>query len=379
MTESEKICNEIGEKFFCKDYVYQGLKYRDAKNNKLELCDGLFEYGNNYIVLQIKERAKEVKGRSEESWLYDVVYGKAVSQVVKTIDGIKNNKIVVKDLYQQPVELDKNYRVYPIIIFDNEKIEDYKKVVEVDKIRINIFNIEDYQVMLKILVHPFDITYYLNERSKLFTDSFPSYIIGEGEEVSMISKINTERDVVSFFIHYIYKGDLEKQNAALKLLNIIENFRKTQKNINLDYKKILKIFQMVDPYCAIGFIERFEYALQKSIENKFDITKNIGLILDDRTICITFCASGHAPFNKKYYEVICDAKQLQHKTDVVVVIAFIYDESQADKIQIDWIYYDKVLDDDEKVQQVFEMMGMYNGGITRERFEKFCGGILSSK
>lgn len=373
MTESEKICNEIGAKFFCKDYVYQGLKYRDAKNNKIELCDGLFEYGTNYVALQIKERAKETQGKTEDAWLQDVVYKKAVSQIIKTIDGIKNNKITVKDLYQQPVELHNDYQIWPIIVFDNDKIKEYKKVIEVNDIKINILKLEDYHVMMKILIHPYDIIYYLQERARLFTDSFPSFMFGESADVSIIAKIQTERDFSSFFINYIYDGNIEKQNASLSLMKIINDFRKTQEQINPDYKKLLKIFQMVEPKCAVGFIERFEYAMNKSIENKFDITKNLLLLLDDKKIGITFCSVGHTPFNKEYYQVICDAKQLQHKTDLVIIISFVYDNS--DKIHIDWIYYDKHLDDDDNVRKVFDSLGMYDGRITRELFEKLCDGI----
>ena len=53
-----RICNEIGSKFFCKDFVYENLKYYNDKNNKIELCDGLFEYCGTYVALQIKERDK---------------------------------------------------------------------------------------------------------------------------------------------------------------------------------------------------------------------------------------------------------------------------------------------------------------------------------
>lgn len=56
MTESERICNKIGEKFFSKDYVYENLKYINDANNKVELCDALFESSNMYLAIQIKER-----------------------------------------------------------------------------------------------------------------------------------------------------------------------------------------------------------------------------------------------------------------------------------------------------------------------------------
>ena len=54
MTKSEQICNDIGAKFFCKDFVYENLKYFNSSNYKVELCDGLFEYANSYVALQIK-------------------------------------------------------------------------------------------------------------------------------------------------------------------------------------------------------------------------------------------------------------------------------------------------------------------------------------
>lgn len=75
MTISEKICNEIGGKFFSKDFVYENLKYYNKQNNKVELCDALFEYASTYVPIQIKERSKSKGGKTEEAWLYEVVYG----------------------------------------------------------------------------------------------------------------------------------------------------------------------------------------------------------------------------------------------------------------------------------------------------------------
>lgn len=87
MTQSERICNEIGSRFLCKDFVYENLKYYNDKNNKIELCDGLFKYCGTYIALQIKERDKSKTTKTNEEWLNEVVYGDAVSQIIKTING----------------------------------------------------------------------------------------------------------------------------------------------------------------------------------------------------------------------------------------------------------------------------------------------------
>ena len=89
MTNSERICNEVGQRFFCKDFVYSNLTYFNSDNNKVELCDGLFEYACTYLILQIKERNKNKRTKSDENWLKDKVYGKAVQQIRATIDVIR--------------------------------------------------------------------------------------------------------------------------------------------------------------------------------------------------------------------------------------------------------------------------------------------------
>lgn len=377
MTESERICNEIGVKFFCKDFVYQNLKYKDDKNNRIELCDGLFEYCENYIALQIKERAKESHGKKEEDWLKEIVYGKAVEQILKTINAIRERKITVKDMYQQNVDINQKYFIYPLIIFDNSKINEYKKIIDFEGIKINVFKLEDYQEMMRVLAHPYDIIYYLQERTRLLEDMNPQLVIGEYEKGSIMAKIETEKDFAMFFLNYIYEGDVKNQIAPLRLLNIIDKFRKTQIKVNADYKKLLYIFQMIEPKAALGFMERFDYAIKKANENKFDITKSMLLIKDEKRIGIIFCSIGKPPFNKAYYEVICDAKQLQHNFDIVILICFFANSNEI--VLIDWIYYDKPLDFDEKAKEVFEKIGMYNGTVDRQIFEQLCAGVDTFK
>lgn len=101
MTRSEQICNEIGSKFFCKDFVYKNLKYYNDSNNRVELCDALFEYGGMYLALQIKERATIKGNKSTKDWLREVVYGQAVEQIKITIDAINDKHIQVNDVDKQ--------------------------------------------------------------------------------------------------------------------------------------------------------------------------------------------------------------------------------------------------------------------------------------
>lgn len=374
MTESEKLCNEIGAKFFCKDYVYQGLKYRDEKNNKLELCDGLFEYSEMYMALQIKERSKETNGKTEESWLSDVVYGVAVNQILNTIKGIKNIEIEVRDLFQQRVLLHKDYSIYPVIVFKNNKIKEYEKVINVDGVKINIFSMNDYEKMMNAILHPFDIFYYLTQRANYITTSLPSIVISDINNIQAIANIGGEEDFANIIMYTKYKGDFSFKENALRILSIIENFRKKQSKVNPEYKNILNILQKIEPNCATGFMERFYYARIKAIEDKFDITKAIQLLIDDKKTDIVFCSIGKVPFkNPKNYEIICDAKQLQHKSDNMVLISFIGIDS--DKFLIDWIYYEKQYEEDKEAYMCYDKLGLYDGRITRELFDEMCSNI----
>ena len=130
MTRSEQICNEIGSKFFCKDFVYENLKYYNNSNNRVELCDALFEHGGMYLALQIKERASIKGTKSTEDWLREVVYGQAVEQIKTTINAIKDKHIQVNDLYHQKVDINNKNLIFPLIVFDNSEVTAYKRSVE---------------------------------------------------------------------------------------------------------------------------------------------------------------------------------------------------------------------------------------------------------
>ena len=200
MTNSERICNEIGSKFFCKDFVYEDLKYFNETNNKVELCDALFEHGGMYLVLQIKERSQNKGKRSTEDWLDEVVYKQAVEQLITTIDAIKNKHIQVHDLYHQKVDIHNNNLIFPLIVFDNSDVISYKRSVNCNGTIIHVLSMADYQSMMEVLVLPYDIFYYLQERSQWITDSggLPHIVVGENENISIIANIKTEKDFANF-------------------------------------------------------------------------------------------------------------------------------------------------------------------------------------
>ena len=59
--------------------------------------------------------------------------------------------------------------------------------------------------MMETLVHPYDIIYYLQERTAWLNQmqGLPNIVFGESGNVSIISRIETEEDFASFFEKYI--------------------------------------------------------------------------------------------------------------------------------------------------------------------------------
>ena len=351
MTNSEKICNEIGVKFFCKDYVYEDLRYFNDANYKVELCDGLFEYADFYVALQIKERSKEKTSRSNEDWLNDKVYTDASEQIDETYKAIKTNNIMVHDLYHQPVKINKSYDIIPIVIFDNPEIKEYKKVIisKENNLKINVFSIEDYSRIIS----------YLDARIKLLgeSDSYPSIIMGDNRNSSIIAKIETEEDVCSFYTSYIYDGDVYKKKDGIIILKIIEDYRKRQIKKDENYKVILKILQNIKPQQACYFVERFEYALHKALARTYDHSKSLMLVKEEKKIAIVFLSVGEEDFaNFKVYEMICLAKQQQYKVDEILLISFLKENER--NCRIDWTYFEKPYELDEELLNGFMEQGL---------------------
>lgn len=378
MNKSEQICNEIGAKFFCKDFVYENLKYYNDSNKRVELCDALFEYASIYVPLQIKERSKDKGKKSEESWLDEIVYGDAIDQIKATVSAIRKNNISVNDLYHQPVKLNKNNLIFPMIVFDNSSVKDYKRVIVEGDLKINIFKIEDYEAMMDSIMHPYDIIYYLQERVSWINEhNLPNLIIGDGINSTMIATIDTEKDFSQFFRQYIYEGHSDKQREALRHLALIATFRERQVKKNPDYKQILKILQLIEPKIADEFMARFDYAWRCACEDKFDFTKAMQVILDGKSTSIVFFAVGRKELlTKNYYQVLCDAKQLQHKADAVLIISFIGDTNNC--CRNDWVYFEKKYVPDKDALKFYETIGMFNGLMDYASYQQLCKNLLGN-
>ena len=196
MTLSEKICQDINRKFYFDDFVLTNLYY--VKDGiKMEICDGLIEFEDRYIIIQIKERNSQ-ENTNNQKWLDRKVYKKATSQIKDTIDIINQiDNLIVQDLYGQQVEIDKTKSILPIIVFKNEEILDYQRVYysSTKNININIFSEKDYETMMEKIEVPCEIIDYLLLRQDLFQHSNFNMILDDSETgYFMMANIENELD-----------------------------------------------------------------------------------------------------------------------------------------------------------------------------------------
>lgn len=383
MTNSERICNEVGQRFFCKDFVYSNLTYFNSDNNKVELCDGLFEYCGTYLVLQIKERSNNKGTKSDEKWLKDTVYGKAVEQIRATIDGIRSNKITIRDGYNQEDIINTDFLLYPVIVFDNSEIADYKKTVSLagENIRINVFSLNDYQVMMNVCEHPYDIFAYLKYRSDSADNSLPSLFIGEGDTTTILANINSESDFAESLIHFMHIDDPRTRANSLALIRLISLFKGKQNKNNPNYKKILRILQMIEPPKAPAFMACLEQIYTDAKSNIFKYRRIAEIVprpdtIMQKKIGVVFFSVGDKPLeDNKYYDIIADMKRIEFDLDIVLIISCIANKDGT--MLLNW-YYNEAPNDRSQREYFLKMytdVGLFSN-ISKEYFENVCSHLI---
>ena len=261
MTLSEQICQDINRKFYFDDFVLTNLYYTKA-GVKMEICDGLIEFQNIYIIVQVKEKSTHDDTLDNYlKWLEKKVYKKAVSQIKDTIHVLQNEKnLIVEDMHGQTVIIDSSKRIIPVIIFKTDKTFDYRKVYHSvnNDININIFSIADYQTMMSILKMPIDITEYLCSRAEIFKSSNVDLVVDDSKDNWLaLGRIKSETDFANFFIGNRIKDASVDEIATYDFLNIISKYYSKRTNNNPEYKQIINRMLCLDRLGAKYFMERW--------------------------------------------------------------------------------------------------------------------------
>lgn len=163
MTNSEKICTDLGNLYFYKEMVKSDLIYTvNGEREEKELADVILRVGNYILPIQIKEMLDTSKDINK--WINDRVYKKAKNQTKESCKNILGN---IKFKNATNVDILKNIEnceIIPIIIFDvkNNEIE-YEKIYETrDKqLVINIFSLLDFKKVCSKLISPMEMVRYI--------------------------------------------------------------------------------------------------------------------------------------------------------------------------------------------------------------------------
>lgn len=364
MTLSEKICQDLNRKFYFDDFVLTRLFYYENKV-EMEICDGLIEFEDIYILIQIKEQSKSA---DTSSWLKRKVYKKAVEQVKRSIDVIQNGTdIFVVDMYGQNVKLDSHKRILPLIIFKTaEPIDNYRKVYHSNSkdININIFSIDDYEVMLSTLLMPIDIINYLHLRKEAFEYGNINILIDESQEYwTSLADVDNEKRIAEYFLSNMIGEKPVDRSNVINFLEIIKKYH-SRRTVDIpDYKAILNVLLRFDRFGADVFMQRWVKMCQDAKDKIFNYRSHIVAQNHFEKFGILFI-SADDDSNKNqldYYRFWGDLFVQQYELRTSIIIIASYDGNG--NFNINWIYRSDSYTEDKKIKEFLEEQNPWKSSI----------------
>ena len=213
MTKSEEITSLISQKFFLNQFIYSDI-YLKKDNNEKEFCDCLIEFENIYVCIQIKERSNDSTSLPY-TWYKNKILHKAKSQIKATIDYYKDdtNYIFSKS---SDLQIDRSKVVVPVIVFVNDEITYYERILESKKldVPINVFKFEDFKIMLETIVLPYDIVRYLEFRNIFRNNNDGKLLFDNIGNDTILTKCRTEKDYSELFLVHNYYKEILKNNLS---------------------------------------------------------------------------------------------------------------------------------------------------------------------
>lgn len=267
MTKSEDLCNKISNLYFFKELVKSDLIYITENKEEKELADIIIRVANFLLTIQIKEKIEN--DTDIQKWLNNKVYKKAKNQIKNTINEIKNMINFKSKKNEDILDNIDNCLLIPIIIFDiGDKKCTYKNYYESksSNIKINIFEINDFEIMCKHLISPMEIIRYLNERIE-YTKS--NILIIEDENKITIGKTNSETSMLNFYIEkYNLKITQENNEKLLKFNTYLNLFEKHCITNKQQYKIFIKYLSNLLVKEIYNFIDRINLIIDKGFNNE---------------------------------------------------------------------------------------------------------------
>ncbi len=174
MNKSEQLLSAFAEKTFFKEFVLDDLCFTPESASEIELADLLINLGSYIIAIQLKSRnqADQTDNLDTENKWLNKRCKDAKKQVKETLELIASGELpLFKNKRGQSIALDRNARVIPLVVFENEKITAYPHLLRKhsnEGMDINCMSFKDFREMCKKLITPFEIILYLDYRKDFY-------------------------------------------------------------------------------------------------------------------------------------------------------------------------------------------------------------------
>lgn len=193
MNKSEQLLSAFSEDYFFKELVVDELHFKPDKSSEREVADLLINLDDIIIAIQLKARNdKDQTGdfSVENKWLQKKCRV-AKGQVKETLQFISSGTLpAFCNKRGQEVFIRSDAEVIPLVVFENNQIEDYPHLLRKHSdsgMNINCMSFSDYCEMCRVLVTPIEIVEYLEYRKKIYEECEDvDFIIFNGMDNEMV-------------------------------------------------------------------------------------------------------------------------------------------------------------------------------------------------
>ena len=232
-TRSEIITLIEASRKFLPAYCHKSLKVKKGLQEE-EFCDCFIEFQDFNILIQIKEREITANSTNDNKWFESKVVKKAKSQIKDSINYLSDEGYLFFENGKQ-ITINKHSQVIPVIIFLNDRITSYKRVVYSESIgmNINFFSLSDFKVMLDTVKIPYDILQYLNFREILLNNDLMGKVLIDDVDPdnTLMHRIENEKDFAEHYILRTYLSSAQAEEMVDYYNKIINNLSDTLGNV----------------------------------------------------------------------------------------------------------------------------------------------------
>lgn len=225
MNKSEQLLSAFSEDYFFKDLVVDNLKFIPEGSTEVEVADLIINLGDIIIAIQLKSRNEDDQTDNsiiENKWL-EKKCKNAKGQIKDTLQFISSGILPkFQNKRGQAITLQSNAEVVPLVVFENNQINDYQHLLRKHSdtgMNINCMSFSDYCEMCRVLVTPMEIIEYLEYRKTIYEEYGDINIMifnGVDNEMVLTKPKENESLVYQFLAERYGMKESEKQKLTIQ-------------------------------------------------------------------------------------------------------------------------------------------------------------------